>query len=196
MRVPVPSLRPPGRRGGVRLFGRPGLRPTWTAALTWSLLALALIAVAALVIGPATGRYRVNVVLSNSMQPQWEAGDLVVTRPIPPQELRVGQVITYHPPIAGRPSVTHRIVALREPGPTPIIRTKGDANQGPDDWGEVRLDGTRAWLVTRSVPNAGWAIAFVQQRTVRVVATVVAPLVLLVLILIGIWRPGRVARPV
>ncbi|HRC07826.1 MAG TPA: hypothetical protein PLV41_06395, partial [Miltoncostaeales bacterium] len=51
------------------------------SAATWVSLALALGALLALQLGPRLGLYRVNVVLSSSMKPHWQAGDLVITTP-------------------------------------------------------------------------------------------------------------------
>lgn len=162
--------------------------------VTWALLIVALLALAATLAGPRLGLYRLDVVLSGSMRPAWEAGDIVVTVPRRPQELRVGDVITYNPPIEGRPSVTHRIVGLTQPGPEPVIVTRGDANPGNDPWGAVRLHADRVWVVSRSLPRLGWAIAALQARWVSIITTIVAPLLLGALLLHQIWRPRNGER--
>ncbi len=170
-------------------------RRSWMSAATWVSLALALGALLALQLGPRLGLYRVNVVLSSSMKPHWQAGDLVITTPHRSQDLRVGQVITYNPPIEGKPSVTHRIMNLTDPGDHPVITTKGDANPTTDPWGPVRLDASTAWVVSRSVPKLGWALAFLQQRAVAIVTVLVVPFALLAMVLMQIWRPQpRVSR--
>ncbi len=186
VRVAVPALRAPRRT--LPWSGRAG-RPSALTVATWSALLVAVLTLLVMVVGPRLGLYRVSVVLSNSMRPQWQAGDLVVTRPARPEDLSVGQVITFNPPIDGQPSVTHRIVGLTEPGPHPVIRTKGDANDVADGWGAVRLQSSRVWVVTSSVPKMGWLVAFLRTPAIGLISTVVVPIVFLLLLLVRIWRP-------
>ncbi len=165
----------------------------WFSALSWTLLVGAVAVLLALVLGPRLNLYRIDVVLSGSMKPLWQAGDLVITTPHRPQDLRVGQVITFNPPIDGQPSVTHRIIELTQPGPHPMIRTKGDANPTADDWGALRLDASTVWVVQRSVPKLGWIVAGLQRPMVALVTSVIAPLALMMLLLVSIWRRPGVA---
>ena len=57
---------------------------TWA---TWTLLFVVVAMFCFLVVGPRTGAYHVSVVLSNSMQPEWEAGDIVISRPERPDQV-------------------------------------------------------------------------------------------------------------
>src|SRR5438128_2158506 len=67
------------------------------------LLALAqrglLVLVAALFVGiallPRLGLYRTETVLSGSMRPTFDPGDLIIVRPMPVEQVRVGDVISY-----------------------------------------------------------------------------------------------------
>lgn len=190
-RVPVPSERSPRRRlgtGGRTAHARRGRRIlTWA---TWALLGFVVVAFCFLVVGPRTGAYHVSVVLSNSMTPEWEAGDIVISRPERPDQIRAGQVITYNPPIDGRPSITHRVIEVKAPGPAPVVLTKGDANDNPDEWGPVRLTHGPVQKVTASIPNLGWALAFLQNRTIGIITTLFAPILLLLMLLWRIWRPA------
>lgn len=189
-RVPIPSARPPRRALGRAVApARSGLASRVSAWATWTLLFVVVAMFCFLVVGPRTGAYQVSVVLSNSMQPEWEAGDIVISRPERPDQVRVGQVITYNPPIDGRPSITHRVIEVTEPGAAPVVRTKGDANDSPDEWGAVRLTQGPVQKVTGHVPNLGWALAFLQNRTVGILTTMLAPILLLLMLLRRIWRP-------
>jgi signal peptidase I len=74
-------------------------------------------------------------VLSGSMAPAVDAGDLVVDRAVAPRaarDLRVGQIITFRIAHSER-YVTHRIVTVEHgaSGGTRYL-TKGDANDAPD----------------------------------------------------------------
>lgn len=187
VRVPVP------RSGRSRPTGpterhSPGAQLTRIG--TWSLLTAVVAVFVLLVVIPMTGAYRVSVVLSNSMAPKWHAGDMVVVTPQTAADVRVGQVISYNPPVEGRPSITHRVIAVTEPGPHPIVTTKGDANDTADEWGPVRLASDRVWLVRGSIPQAGHVLAFLQGQALALLTTVLAPIAFLVVILVRIWRPN------
>jgi signal peptidase I len=158
--------------------------------VTWSVLGLVVLAFAFLVIGPRTGAYRVSVVLSDSMKPKWEAGDVIISTPERPDQVRVGQVISFNPPIEGRPSVTHRVIEITEPGSTPVIRTQGDANAAPDEWGTVRLTNGPVYQAKKAVPNLGWALTFLGSRTVAILTTLIVPMIFLLLLLKRIWTPS------
>ncbi len=175
---------------------RPHLDRTRIATVvTWAALSVVVMAFVFLAIGPKTGAYRVSVVLSDSMKPHWEAGDVIIATPERPDQVRVGQVISFNPPIDGRPSITHRVIEVTASGATPVIRTKGDANSAPDEWGSVRLDHGPVYRTRTAVPNLGWALAFLRSRNVSITTTMIVPMVLLLMLLWRIWHPaGTTAR--
>ncbi|WP_297535646.1 signal peptidase I [Thermococcus sp.] len=76
------------------------------------------------------------VILTNSMQPTINPGDLVVVKPVDPYKLHVGDIILYQIHIGGATyRITHRIVAIghdRE-GRLYFI-TKGDNRKYTDPW--------------------------------------------------------------
>jgi signal peptidase len=78
----------------------------------------------------------VMMVLSGSMAPMIDAGDLVVDAGLSPSQaagLRPGQVITFRAAGGTRPIFTHRITAVETlPGGGVAYRTKGDANDSQD----------------------------------------------------------------
>lgn len=91
-------------------------------------LALGLVG-AGLVLHYAVG-LRLHVVLSDSMVPTFKAGDLLVTKNIPTEELRVGDVpVLIRADLAG--PVAHRVVEV-EHGTVTSLVTKGDANSSSD----------------------------------------------------------------
>jgi signal peptidase I len=160
-----------------------------TTIATWTALAVAVLVFVAMVIGPMTGRYRLSVILSDSMKPHWETGDVVISLPERPADVRVGQVITFNPPIDGRPSITHRVVRLVSGGPAPVVVTKGDGNAASDEWGAIKITSGPVMRVRGVVPNLGWALKFLTGRTLAVVTTVICPILLLLVLLWRIWRP-------
>jgi signal peptidase I len=93
---------------------------------------------------------RFAVVLSNSMQPTFSAGDLVVTRPVAVAALQAGDVIAFLPPGSTRP-LMHRIAAIADG----VMTTRGDANPVSDPW-QLHLAGPTANRLVAVVPYVGW----------------------------------------
>lgn len=78
---------------------------------------------------PGIGSWRVLSVLTGSMSPAINAGDMVIVRRYGEEQPRVGDIITYWQEQNGLSLTTHRIVHRMENG---YLQTKGDANQGED----------------------------------------------------------------
>ncbi len=76
------------------------------------------------------------VILTNSMQPTINPGDLVITRPVPPSELHVGDIILYEVHLGNATyKITHRIVAIRtDKNGRYYFLTKGDNRKYIDPW--------------------------------------------------------------
>jgi len=115
------------------------------------------------------------VVVSGSMSPQIDAGDMVVIRAVPTDSIRVGDVITFTSAGVGR--TTHRVVEVVDRGNGHYFRTKGDANENPDP-GLVDPSQVvgRVWF---HVPYVGYVILFANSKS-GILALVVVPAVLLV----------------
>jgi signal peptidase len=98
---------------------------------TLMILVLGLAAVV-VVIPRAMGATNLTV-LTGSMQPAINPGDLVVVRPTPAENLAVGDIITFQP-YSGNPMlITHRITSMTfEAGVVTGIVTQGDANNAAD----------------------------------------------------------------
>ncbi|MDQ1489162.1 MAG: signal peptidase [Actinomycetota bacterium] len=162
------------------------------------LLAMAAAVLLAVGIGPLTGAYRMATVLSGSMGPGMPVGSVAVLVPIDPAAVHVGDVITYQAPTPERQVVTHRVVEITEPGPHPVLRTKGDANAAPDPW-SARLDGAPAWRRVAVIPYAGTVIRTLRSAPVHHATVHLVPALLLSAMLVSIWlpatkKPGRRPR--
>lgn len=95
-------------------------------------------------------------VLTGSMRPDYPPGTLVVVRPVRPDEIRTGDVITYQLE-SGKPTVvTHRVTRVSGSlGGGTTYTTRGDANDVADEKPvrPVQVKG-RLWY---SVPYLGYA---------------------------------------
>lgn len=152
-------------------------------------LALAIVILAFIGIGPRTGAYRTLTVLTGSMRPAMPPGSLAVDVPVQAASLRVGDVISYQTPIPGHPVVTHRIVSILHGGPDPVIRTKGDANAVRDPW-TARLVGPVAWQRVAVVPYLGSVINALRQPLFHRATVYGAPALLVAVVFFQIWAPA------
>jgi signal peptidase I len=154
-------------------------------------LALCVLLILVLAIGPVTGWYRTLAVLSGSMRPVMEPGDVIVATPIRNVDLKVGDVITYHVPTGDRHLITHRVVEIVEPGEYPVIRSQGDANDTVDQL--ARLKQPTVWKTRLVVPRLGYLLIWLRSPAMRVAGSVLAPLLLLAVWLLQIWRDPKSA---
>ena len=137
---------------------------------------------------PQLGIYRTVTVLSNSMEPSFRAGDVIVLTPKALRDVRHGDVIAYAVPVGDHHVVTHRVTRVVEPGERPVVVTKGDANAHADPW-RARLAGDVAWAHRLTVPYAGHALLFLRSPALRNVALYLAPALLALIWLVRIWAP-------
>lgn len=99
-----------------------------------TLILVALLALAVLLVGPVLLGYTELAVLTGSMQPTLPVGSLIYIKEADPAQLQVGDVITYQ--LEGDTMVTHRVVE-NVPAESYLI-TQGDANEDPD--GQIAYD--------------------------------------------------------
>jgi signal peptidase len=162
--------------------------------VAWSLwLALGLACAGMLALGVARlAGYQTFTVLSGSMEPAIATGDLVFDERISAEDASVGDVITFREP-GTRRLITHRLVHKRVGGGLARMRTRGDANNAPERW-SIPADGQVGRVAFR-VPKGGYASAYVSERGMQLMLVVVPALLLGILELVRIWRPGpREAR--
>jgi signal peptidase I len=147
-------------------------------------------AIAMLALAPAAIGLQRYVIVSGSMTGTYDRGTLVLDDVVPVASLRVGDVITYRPPPASgiRHLVTHRLVQVAHDRMGGIVfRTKGDANPTADPW-TFALPNRDQARVRVGIPYAGFALATLSDRDVRL-AVVALPAALIALsTLIALWR--------
>ncbi|WP_051208520.1 signal peptidase I [Propionicicella superfundia] len=84
-------------------------------------------------VATVTGRIQPLVVVSGSMRPQYEIGDLIIATPRPASEVSVGEAVTVPDPEQNGTLVTHRVVSVGRTGDdTWTFVLKGDDNAASD----------------------------------------------------------------
>src|SRR3954465_8484980 len=103
--------------------------------LVRGIVGLAIVTFLGLAVAPHVFGYRTLTMLTGSMAPQINPGDVAVVTPIAVTDVTEGMVITYHRPIEDHSLVPHRVISVQTaPDGTVTVQTKGDANDSPDPW--------------------------------------------------------------
>lgn len=119
------------------------------------------------------------IVLTDSMYPEIKSGDLIICHTEKPENIQVGDIISFFDPAGnGSSVVTHRVVEVTEKDGKLAWRTKGDNNNTED-----RLLVTADKLVAEyeGIRLAGVGnVALFMQTTPGLIICVVCPVLLLV----------------
>ena len=123
-------------------------------------------------LAPSLLGYERYVITGGSMSGTFEKGSIAFEKPVPVDDLRVGDIITYQPPAdSGVPTlVTHRIVSVKSLTTGELqFHTKGDANPAPDPW-KFQLTQADQPVVEHTVPRVGYIFVALADRDVRMLA--------------------------
>lgn len=135
---------------------------------------------------PAAWGWHPQVVLSGSMGPAISTGDVVLTAPVKPDELRPGAVILADTPAQPGHTYLHRVVATGDG----TLVTRGDANAS-NDYPPLRPAAVRgqARLV---VPRVGLPMVWAQQHRPLPLIGVFAALLACLLAARPLLFPGKI----
>jgi len=128
--------------------------------------------------------WSVDAVVSGSMEPELKVGAVVITRPVDPEEIKLGDIITFHSPLSEK-LTSHRVMAA-EGGSSFHFQTKGDANEDADAFmlpaenvvGEVCFH----------IPYLGYVAQFVKTPLGFLLTLCLPGLIIVVMELRNIWR--------
>ena len=127
---------------------------------------------------PSIGGYFPLIVLTDSMQPEIDGGDLIICHTIEGDEVKVGDVISFFDPAGnGTSIVTHRVTEVTQDNNGLAFRTKGDANNVEDSL--LVPEDSLVGIYKSRIGGAGNVAMFMQTSTGLIVC-VVLPLLLLV----------------
>jgi len=124
--------------------------------------------------------YRYYTILTASMSPKLQVGDIIFVKIVDADEINVGDIITFNPSKSGDIYLTHRVIEklenYDETGVT-CFKTKGDANEDPD---EILIDEARViGKETLCIRKMGYIIRFIQLRWYYVLIIVILFIVML-----------------
>ncbi|MBQ8325233.1 MAG: signal peptidase I [Clostridia bacterium] len=110
---------------------------------------------------PSVGGYLPLFVLTDSMYPEIESGDLIICQTIDPSEIKVGDVISFFDPEGnGTSVVTHKVIEVLNDNGTLSFRTQGTNNNTPD---ALPVPAENLVGIYRSrIPGAGSVAMFLQ----------------------------------
>jgi signal peptidase len=111
---------------------RTGFRGGWTAFFVTAAARGFLVMLVGLLLWsvlPVVGEWQSTVVMSGSMTPRVLPGDVILVRPIPPDQMRAGQILLVEDPDRAGRLRLHRLVEISDDG---RLVLKGDANPADD----------------------------------------------------------------
>jgi len=127
---------------------------------------------------PSIGGMFPLIVLTDSMYPQIQSGDLIFCRSLEPQDVQVGDVISFFDPAGnGSSIVTHKVAKITEQDGQLAWTTRGIANNS-DDPRAVPAD-KLVGVYRARVPKLGSVVLFMQTTTGLIVCVLCPTLLLL-----------------
>ena len=128
---------------------------------------------------PSIGGAVPLIVLTDSMYPKIEKGDLIIGRTEDPENIKVGDVISFFDPAGnGTTIVTHRVIEIVEEDGQIAWKTQGDNNNTEDRLAVTADRLVAIWEGTR-IPGFG-NVALFMQSTPGLIICVICPILLLV----------------
>ena len=127
---------------------------------------------------PSIGGMLPLIVLTDSMYPEIESGDLIICRTAEADEIEVNDIISFFDPAGnGTSIVTHRVIEIVEEDGEISFRTRGDNNNTEDK--ELVPAENLVGVYKMRIAGAGH-IAMFMQSTAGLIICVVLPIILLV----------------
>jgi signal peptidase len=127
---------------------------------------------------PRIGKWLPLVVMTDSMYPEIESGDLIICEVTDPEDVQIKDVISFFDPAGnGTSVVTHRVEEITEKDGVIYFSTKGDANNTADDM-PVPADKLVGKYHSR-IGGVGHVVMFMQ-TTQGLLLCVVLPIIILI----------------
>jgi len=141
---------------------------------------------------PAAFGLHPMTVLTGSMRPTIQPGDMVVDEPISPSQIRVGDIVTFREPHGTR-TITHRVRKISISEGQARVTTRGDANDTVEKW-QVPVTGSVGRVVSQ-VPKIGYPVTWSHTRNGRLALVSIPALILAIWAMVKIWRTSDEEDP-
>ena len=141
---------------------------------------------------PAAFGLHPMTVLTGSMRPTIQPGDMVVDEPISPSQIRVGDIVTFREPHGTR-TITHRVREVSISEGQARVTTRGDANDTVEKW-QVPVTGS-VGRVVYEVPKIGYPVTWSHTRNGRLALVSIPALMLAMWAMVKIWRSTEQDEP-
>ncbi len=119
------------------------------------------------------------IVLTDSMYPDIQSGDLIICKTVDPADVKVGDVISFYDPAgSGTSVVTHSVIEVITDGDEPSFKTKGVNNNTADS---VPVPASKVFARYTGIRLAGVGnVAIFMQSSTGLILCVVLPILLFV----------------
>jgi len=154
--------------------------------LVLAVVAVIVLGLLAITVGPRFLPYQALVVRSGSMSPTIPTGSVVFYHRVAASQVKVGDVIVFARPGNASERVTHRVVRIEKGATGRYFVTKGDANGAVDDW-QIPAVG-EGWVASFHVPVIGYVLYDLQSTTGRLLLLLIPALLLAGITIYEIWR--------
>lgn len=128
--------------------------------------------------------WSVDTVFSGSMEPELKIGGVAITRPVEPEDIKAGDIITFYPPLSEQ-LTSHRVIAVADGSPI-HFQTKGDANENADPFLVPAENVTGK--VCFHIPYFGYATQFIKTPLGILLTLCLPGLVIIAMEMRNIWR--------
>ena len=128
---------------------------------------------------PSVGGVFPMIILTDSMEPEFSSGDLIICHTIDAQDVKEGDIICFYDPAGnGTTTVTHRVSKITTDDSGALAwETKGDANNTEDS--TLVPAKNLVGIYQKTIPGLGNAAMFIQ-TTQGLIICVICPIILLV----------------
>lgn len=137
---------------------------------------------------PTVAGFKVLTVLSGSMEPAINTGDVILVKPLAPTDvIQENDVITFRANAGSDMLITHRVVGIVNVNGKPSAYvTKGDANDS-NDLSAIPVDRVMGTYRFR-VPYFGFLGAFIRKPVGIVLCVIVPGLLLIISEVVKMWK--------
>ena len=127
---------------------------------------------------PMVGGIFPMIILTDSMEPEFSSGDLIICKNAEAEDVKEGDIICFYDPDGnGTTTVTHRVKAITKDDDGNLAwETKGDANNTED--ARIVPAENLVGIYQRNIPGVGNVAMFIQ-TTQGLIICVICPIILL-----------------